>query len=62
MGYEMITGFTNIYGLYDAIFPQIIYALKGSSCQLSVNSQAMDSHLVATALNTLAIVDVNHSI
>lgn len=62
MAYAMIAGLPPVYGLYAAIFPQLVYAFMGSSRQLAVGPVAMDSLLVATALNTMAIVDSNHYI
>jgi len=62
MAYAMIAGLPPVYGLYAGIFPQIVYALMGSSRHLAVGPVAMDSLLVATALNTIAIVDANHYI
>ena len=62
IAYAMIAGLPPVYGLYAAIFPQLIYALMGSSRQLAVGPVAMDSLLVATALNTMTIIDPNHYI
>jgi len=62
MAYAMIAGLPPVYGLYAAIFPQLIYALMGSSRQLAVGPVAMDSLLVAAALNTMTIIDTNHYI
>ena len=62
MAYAMIAGLPPVYGLYAAIFPQLVYALMGSSRQLAVGPVAMDSLLVATALNTMAIVNSDHYI
>jgi SulP family sulfate permease len=62
MAYAMIAGLPPVYGLYAGIIPQIIYALMGSSPQLSIGPVAMDSLLVATAINTMAVVDADHYI
>ena len=62
MAYAMIAGLPPVYGLYAGIIPQIIYALMGSSPQLSMGPVAMDSLLVATAINTMAVVDADHYI
>ena len=62
MAYAMIAGLPPVYGLYAAIFPQIIYVMMGTSRQLAVGPVAMDSLLVATALNTMTIVDAEHYI
>ena len=57
MAYALIAGLPPIYGLYAALVPQIVYALMGTSRQLSVGPVAMDSLLVAAGLNALSIVD-----
>ena len=62
MAYAMIAGLPPVYGLYAAVFPQLIYALMGTSRQLSVGPVAMDSLLVAAALQTMTIVDAQHYI
>lgn len=62
MAYAMIAGLPPVYGLYAALLPQIIYALMGTSRQLAVGPVAMDSLLVASALNTMAIIDADHYI
>ena len=62
MAYAMIAGLPPVYGLYAAIFPQLIYAIMGSSRQLAVGAVSMDSLLVAATLNTMAIVDAQHYI
>jgi len=55
MAYAMIAGLPAVYGLYAALIPQVIYALLGTSRQLSVGPVAMDSLLVASGLSVLAI-------
>jgi SulP family sulfate permease len=62
MAYAMIAGLPPVYGLYAALLPQIIYALMGTSRQLAVGPVAMDSLLVASALNTMAIINADHYI
>ena len=62
MAYAMIAGLPPVYGLYAAIFPQMVYAFMGSSRHLAVGPVAMDSLLVATALNTMVVLDTNHYI
>lgn len=57
MAYAMIAGLPPVYGLYAALFPQIVYAFMGSSRQLAVGPVAMDSLLVASGLNALSITD-----
>ena len=55
MAYAMIAGLPPVYGLYAAIFPQLIYALLGTSRQLAVGPVAMDSLLVFTGLSAISI-------
>lgn len=43
-----------MYGLYASVVPQIIYAILGTSRQLSVAPVAMDSLLVAAGVSVLA--------
>ncbi|UXP30621.1 sulfate permease [Reichenbachiella agarivorans] len=62
MAYAMIAGLPPVYGLYAAIFPQIVYALFGSSRQLAVGPVAMDSLLVATGVSALAAAGSDHYI
>ena len=62
MAYALIAGLPPVYGLYAAIFPQMVYAFMGSSRHLAVGPVAMDSLLVATALNTMVVLDTNHYI
>ena len=55
MAYALIAGLPMVYGLYASLIPGIIYALTGTSRQLSVGPVAMDSLLVAAGLSTMAI-------
>ncbi|ANW96478.1 sulfate transporter [Wenyingzhuangia fucanilytica] len=55
MAYAMIAGLPPVFGLYTALIPQIIYALMGTSRQLSVGPVAMDSLLVASSLSALSL-------
>lgn len=55
MAYALIAGLPMVYGLYASLVPQIIYALTGTSRQLSVGPVAMDSLLVAAGLSTMAV-------
>lgn len=55
MAYAMIAGLPPVYGLYAALFPQVVYALMGTSRQLAVGPVAMDSLLVATGLGALSL-------
>jgi SulP family sulfate permease len=54
MAYALIAGLPPVYGLYASIVPQLVYALFGTSRQLSVAPVAMDSLLVATGVSVLA--------
>lgn len=54
MAYALIAGLPPVYGLYASIVPQVIYAIFGTSRQLSVAPVAMDSLLVATGVSVLA--------
>ncbi|MFT6055615.1 MAG: SulP family sulfate permease [Roseivirga sp.] len=54
MAYAMIAGLPPVYGLYTAIFPQLIYAIFGTSRQLAIGPVAMDSLLVATGISLIA--------
>ena len=56
MAYALIAGLPVIYGLYASLVPQIMYALFGSSRQLSVGPTAMDSLLIASGLGLLAVI------
>lgn len=55
MAYALIAGLPPVYGLYASVVPQIIYAIFGTSRQLSVAPVAMDSLLVATGISVLAV-------
>jgi len=55
MAYAMIAGLPPVYGLYAALFPQIVYAIMGTSRQLAVGPVAMDSLLVAAGLGALSL-------
>ena len=54
MAYAMIAGLPPVYGLYTAIFPQLIYAIMGTSRQTAVGPVAMDSLLVASGISLIA--------
>ena len=56
IAYAMIAGLPPIYGLYTAMTPQIIYAIFGTSRQLSVGPTAMDSLIVAAGITSIATV------
>lgn len=55
MAYALIAGLPPVYGLYASIVPPIIYAIFGTSRQLSVAPVAMDSLLVAAGVSMIAI-------
>jgi sulfate permease, SulP family len=55
MAYALIAGLPPVYGLYASIVPQLIYAILGTSRQLSVAPVAMDSLLVASGVAVLAM-------
>ena len=57
IAYAMIAGLPPIYGLYTAMTPQIIYAIFGTSRQLSVGPTAMDSLIVAAGITSIATVN-----
>lgn len=54
MAYAMVAGLPPIYGLYASTIPMIIYAMLGTSPQLSVGPVAMVSLLTASGIGTLA--------
>ena len=54
IAYAMIAGLPPIYGLYTAMIPQLVYAVFGTSRQLSVGPVAMDSLIVALGVAALA--------
>ena len=55
MAYALIAGLPPVYGLYASVVPQLIYALFGTSRQLSVAPVAMESLRVATGVSVLAM-------
>ncbi|MDO9275665.1 MAG: solute carrier family 26 protein [Lutibacter sp.] len=62
IAYAMLAGLPSIYGLYTAMIPQIVYAIFGTSRQLSVGPVAMDSLIVAAGVATLAEIGTQHFI
>ena len=58
MAYAMLAGLPPVFGLYACLIPQVIYALLGTSRQLSVAPVAMDSLLVAAGLGALSLSGV----
>ncbi|UKN01069.1 solute carrier family 26 protein [Paracrocinitomix mangrovi] len=59
MAYAMIAGLPPEFGLYAALFPQVIYAILGTSRQLSVGPVALDSMLVASSLGMLKLSGIS---
>jgi SulP family sulfate permease len=55
MAYSMLAGLPPIYGLYAVTIPLLIYALLGTSRQLSVGPVAMVSLLIASGIGNLAV-------
>ena len=62
IAYAMIAGLPPIYGLYTAMIPQIVYAIFGTSRQLSVGPVAMDSLIVASGVVALAEIGTDRFI
>lgn len=54
MAYSLIAGLPPIYGLYTSLVPLVVYALLGTSRQLSVGPTALASLLTAAAVAPLA--------
>ena len=59
MAYALLAGLPPVFGLYAALVPQIIYAMMGTSRQLSVGPVAMDSLLVASGLAALNLSGID---
>lgn len=53
MSYANLAGLPQVYGLYGAFVPTIVYALLGSSRQLAVGPVAVTSTLLGNGLETL---------
>lgn len=53
MAYALLAGLPPIYGLYASVAPPFVYALMGTSRQLSAGPAALDSLLVATGVTAL---------
>ena len=53
MAYAMLAGLPPIYGLYAATIPLIMYAVFGTSRQLSVGPVAMISLLTASGIGAI---------
>lgn len=59
MAYALIAGLPPIHGLYAALIPPVIYALLGTSYQLSVGPVATTSLLVFAGLSELNVTGAN---
>ncbi len=59
MAYSMLAGLPPIYGLYASTSPLLIYAIFGTSRQLSVGPVAMASLLVASGLSVITTFEKN---
>lgn len=57
MAYALIAGLPPVYGLYAAIIPGVVYALLGTSRQLSVGPVAIDSLIIAAGIGPVAAGD-----
>lgn len=57
MAYATVAGLPPVAGLWAALVPMAVYALLGSSRQLSVGPESTTALMTATALAPLAIVD-----
>lgn len=58
MAYAQLAGLPPVYGLYASITPLIVYALLGTSPQLSVGPTAVVSLLVLTGIGSINGVEV----
>ncbi len=56
MAYALLAGLPPIYGLYASVAPPLVYAIFGTSRQLSVAPVALDSLLVAAGVGVIATV------
>ncbi len=56
MAYALLAGLPPIYGLYASIAPPLVYAIFGTSRQLSVAPVALDSLLVASGVGAIAVL------
>lgn len=54
IAYALIAGLPPIYGLYTALIPQVVYAIFGTSRQLSIGPSAVDSLIVAIGISAIA--------
>ncbi len=54
IAYALLTGMPPIYGLYACLIPLVVYALFGTSRQISIGPVAITSILVMTGVSKLA--------
>ncbi len=54
MAYALLAGLPPIYGLYASTLPLVLYAISGTSRQLSVAPVALDSMLIASGIGVIA--------
>ncbi|GAB4816018.1 hypothetical protein N2152v2_003064 [Parachlorella kessleri] len=60
MSYAALAGLPNVFGLYGATIPCIVYCIFGSSPQLAVGPVSVTSMLLGTGLATIFQGRVNH--
>ena len=60
IAYAIIADIPPIYGLYTALIPQLVYAIFGTSRQLSVGPVAMDSLIVAAGVSVIATAGTDY--
>ena len=53
LSYAVLAGMPPVYGLYTATFPSFIYAILGTSKQLSMGPMAITSLLLASSVHAL---------
>lgn len=60
MAYALLAGLPPTYGLYASVIPLMIYAIFGTSRQLSIGPVAIISILIATGVSGIAEQEVNN--
>lgn len=61
MAYSILAGMPAVYGLYSATVPLIIYAIFGTSRQLSIGPMAITSLVIANSVSRLGYSNDNMS-
>ncbi len=61
MAYAEVAGISPVNGLYALLLPVVVYALLGSSRQLSIGPEGSISTLVAAAILPLAVAGSPHA-